>query len=38
MALQIIASRPDMSSTLARGKGRGNVLDFDFVPGRDDDT
>jgi hypothetical protein len=37
-ASQIIASGPDMSSILVRGEGRGNVLDFDFVPGRDDDT
>jgi hypothetical protein len=37
-ALQIIASGPDMSSTLSRGEGRGNVLDFDFVPGRNDNT
>jgi hypothetical protein len=37
-ALQIIASGPDMPSTLARGEGRGNVLGFDFEPGRDDNT
>jgi hypothetical protein len=35
-ALQFVPSGPDMSSTLARGEGRGNVLDFVFVPRRDD--
>jgi hypothetical protein len=38
MALQSVTAGPDKSSTLTRDDWKGNVLEVDFVPGRDDGT
>ncbi len=38
MALQSVTAGPDKTSTLTRDDWKGNVLEVDFVPGRDDGT